>query len=42
MMGAAALLVRAGLGLSRRLVVDVGSAGLVAFGVFLLVTRAYG
>jgi len=42
MMAAAALLVRAGLGLSRRLVVDVGSAGLVAFGVFLLVTRAYG
>jgi hypothetical protein len=42
MMAAAALLVRAGLGLSRRLVVDVGSAGLVGFGVFLLVTRAYG
>ncbi len=42
MMGAAALLVRAGLGLSRPLVVDVGSAGLVGFGVFLLVTRAYG
>jgi hypothetical protein len=42
MMGAAALLVRAGLGVSRRLTVDMGSAGLVAFGVFLLVTRAYG
>jgi len=42
MMGAAGLLVRAGLGVSRRLTVDVGSAGLVAFGVFLLVTRAYG
>jgi len=42
MLGAAALLVRAGLGLSRRLVVDVGSAGLVGFGVFLLVTRGYG
>lgn len=41
MMGMAALLVRVGLGLSRRLVVDVGSAGLVAFGLFLLVTRAY-
>jgi hypothetical protein len=41
MMGIAALLVRVGLGLSRRLVVDVGSAGLVAFGMFLLVTRAY-
>jgi len=42
MIGAAALLVRAGLAVSRRLVVDVGSAGLVGFGVFLLVTRAYG
>jgi hypothetical protein len=42
MMGAAALLVRAGLQVSCRLVVDVGSAGLVAFGVFLLATRAYG
>jgi hypothetical protein len=41
MTGAAALLVRFGLGLSRRLVVDVGSAGLVGFGLFLLVTRAY-
>jgi hypothetical protein len=41
MIGAATLLVRAGLGLSRRLVVDVGSAGLVAFGIFLLITRAY-
>ncbi len=42
MMGLAALLVRAGMGVSRRLVVDVGSAGLVGFGVFLLATRAYG
>lgn len=42
MIGAASLLVRVDLGLSRRLVVDVGSAGLVGFGVFLLVTRAYG
>jgi hypothetical protein len=41
MIGAAAVLVRWGLGLSRRLVVDIGSAGLVAFGIFLLVTRGY-
>jgi hypothetical protein len=41
MTGAAALLVWFGMGLSRRLVVDVGSAGLVGFGLFLLVTRAY-
>jgi hypothetical protein len=41
MIGAAALLVRTGLGMSRRLVVDVGSAFLVAFGIFLLVTRSY-
>jgi hypothetical protein len=34
--------VRSGLGLPRRLVVDLGSAALVAFGVFLLVTRSYG
>jgi len=41
MMGIATMLVRFGLGLSRRLVVDAGSAGLVCFGIFLLVTRAY-
>jgi len=41
MMAVAAMLVRFGLGFSRRLVVDVGSAGLVAFGIFLVVTRAY-
>jgi hypothetical protein len=41
MMGIAAVLVRFGFGLSRRLVVDVASAGLVCFGIFLLVTRAY-
>jgi hypothetical protein len=41
MMVGAGLLVRLGLGLSRRLVVDIGSAGLVCFGLFLLVTRAY-
>jgi hypothetical protein len=42
MIGAAFLLVRVGLGLPRRLVVDLGSAALVAFGLFLLVTRSYG
>ncbi|MGB8842276.1 MAG: HupE/UreJ family protein [Aliidongia sp.] len=42
MIGAAALLARIGFGLPRRLVVDLGSAALVAFGVFLLVTRSYG
>jgi hypothetical protein len=41
MIGTAALLVRLGLGVSRRLVVDLGSAALVAFGLFLLVTRSY-
>jgi|HubBroStandDraft_1064217.scaffolds.fasta_scaffold00118_25 hypothetical protein len=41
MLGAAALLARIGLALPRRLVVDLGSAGLVAFGLFLLITRAY-
>jgi hypothetical protein len=42
MIGVAALLVRTGLGLPRRLVVDLGSAALVGFGVFLLMTRSYG
>ena len=41
MIGAATLATRAGLGLPRRLVVDVGSAALVGFGLFLLVTRSY-
>jgi hypothetical protein len=41
MVGTAALMVRLGIGLSRRLVVDVASAGLVGFGLFLLITRGY-
>jgi hypothetical protein len=41
MVGGAALLVRSGLALPRRLVVDIGSAALIAFGLFLLVTRSY-
>jgi hypothetical protein len=42
MIGVAALLMRTGHGLPRRLVIDLGSAALVGFGVFLLVTRSYG
>jgi len=41
MVGTAALMVRLGIGLSRRLVIDVASAGLVGFGIFLLITRGY-
>jgi len=41
MIAFAAGVVRLGLGLSRRWVVDIGSAALVAFGLFLLGTRSY-
>jgi hypothetical protein len=41
MMGVVAALIRIRLALPRPIVVDVASAGLVAFGLYLLVTRGY-